>query len=669
MYFINITERSIYIMSIMTRSEFILKYTDGLNEQQMEAVQTIKGPVLLLAVPGSGKTTVLVHRLAYMIFCEDISPEQILTLTYTVAATKDMKERFGKIFGEEYAKLLEFRTINGICAKIIQEYGEKIGKQAFSLITDENSTGRVLAEILRNNLSEFPTESDIRNAKTLITYCKNMMLDQKEISALGEKEGIPLFSIYEEYNSYLRKNSLMDYDDQMVYAFRMLKNDPALLEQYRRRYVYICVDEAQDTSRIQHEIIGLLAGKNGNLFMVGDEDQSIYGFRAAYPQSLLEFEHNHKNAKVLVMHYNYRCNGNIVDAADRLIQRNRYRHQKQMRAVKRIGDEISYPRLQSRAGQYDYLLKIAQSCDCQTAVLYRDHESILPLIDRLERKGVPYRMKGTDMSFFTHRVVTDITNILLFAMNPYDTELFMQIFYKCKTYLKRDQAELLCSISIQKNIPVLDGVEYMEDIHGMVKGNCKSLRTNLLKMRKEDPGKALFRIQNPIGYGEYMERNSLDFNKFFVLKMLATKENSIGSFLERLSVLRQMLRQREENRECNFILSTIHSSKGLEYERVFLIDVCDGVFPGREALAAERLSGKNSKELEEERRLFYVGITRAKEKLYIFQMERESSRFLKEMKEKEAGRQIQVKVKKNVIGSASKKGNKAEGSKGCWHEK
>ena len=332
----------------MTDPEFIEKYSANLNTQQLEAVRTIDGPVLLLAVPGSGKTTVLVNRLGYMLYVKNIPSENILTLTYTVAATKDMSERFERLFGRDYASSLEFRTINGICAKIISHYGRLIGKTSFDLVTDEKDTGKMLTDIYVKYMEEYPTESDIKAVRTLITYCKNMCLTETEIKELGEDENLKLFEIFDAYNKSLRAGSLMDYDDQMTYAYRMLKSSPDLLEFYRNKYRYICVDEAQDTSKIQHMIIALLAGENGNLFMVGDEDQSIYGFRAAYPEALLNFEKDHKGAKVLVMDQNYRSNANIVALSDKFIQKNFNRHEKHMHATRDAASEVGIVTLSSR---------------------------------------------------------------------------------------------------------------------------------------------------------------------------------------------------------------------------------------------------------------------------------------------------------------------------------
>lgn len=288
-------------MKEMSWEAFERQFPVQLNEQQKQAVKSVDGPILLLAVPGSGKTTVLVTRLGYMIFCKGIAPEKILTVTYTVAATKDMSGRFASYFGEELAERLEFRTINGICAKIIQYYSRSVGKSAFELVQDEKIILHFLIEIYQETEHSYPTESDLKNVRTLITYIKNMMLTEEEIRHLEEKEELKLLEIYQAYCVKMRKEGLMDYDDQMVYAYNMLRKFPDLLAYFQRLYPYICVDEAQDTSRIQHAIIKLLASGTEQLFMVGDEDQSIYGFRAAYPKALLATVYKGNIIKNLIM--------------------------------------------------------------------------------------------------------------------------------------------------------------------------------------------------------------------------------------------------------------------------------------------------------------------------------------------------------------------------------
>ena len=633
----------------MTDQEFIDKYGSQLNTQQVEAVRATEGPVLLLAVPGSGKTTVLVNRLGYMLYVKEIDPANILTLTYTVAATRDMADRFTALFGEDISGRLEFRTINGICAKIIAHYGKLIGKTSFELITDEKISGKLLTDIYVKIMKDYPTESDIKAVRTLITYCKNMMLEPKEIKELGENEGIELLDIYESYNRELRARSLMDYDDQMIYAYRMLKGSKDLLEFYRDKYRYICVDEAQDTSKVQHMIIALLSGDKGNLFMVGDEDQSIYGFRAAYPDALLHFEKEHKGAKVLIMDKNYRSNAKIVETADRFIQKNFSRHEKHMCATREAESDISFISLSTRESQYKYLLEMAKDVKTQTAVLYRDNESILPLVDLLLRENVPYRIKNADMAFFTHRVVVDAVNILKFCLNPSDPELFMRIYFKFQTFLRKPDAEAMCRIADDRHIGILDAAEYV-DIDKHVLGNVRALRTHFRNMATESTYKAINRIDRFMGYGDYLRDNNIDDNKLFILKMLSKNEPTIEGFLGRLEELRQILTDGEINYKSKLILSTIHSSKGLEYDTVYLMDVINGVFPSK-IISFKSASPKEKRDYEEERRIFYVGITRAKDKLCIFKYGDESSIFVSEInpEEKPAKKEKVKRKKENVL--------------------
>lgn len=628
-----VSEEMVSEKEIMTDKEFIDKYGQKLNNEQIAAVRAVEGFVLLLAVPGSGKTTVLINRLGYMLYVKGIRPENILTLTYTVAATKDMARRFEEVFGRASSNLLEFRTINGICYEIIREYGRRIGKKPFDLITDDKLSGKILTDIYIDVMDEYPTESDIKNVRTLITYCKNMLLTEEEIKKRGEDEGLDLFKIYDRYNAELKARSLMDYDDQMIYAYRMLKSSSEMLSFFKNRYKYICVDEAQDTSKSQHMIISLLAGENGNLFMVGDEDQSIYGFRAAYPDALLNFEKDHRGARVLVMNKNYRSNAKIVETADLFIQKNFNRHNKHMCAEREASSEINYVTLKSRDSQYKYLFEMAGASDSGLAILYRDNESVIPLIDLLEREDFSYRIKSTDMSFFSNRVVVDIANILKFALNPSDPALFMNIYFKFQTYLRKPDAEKMIYIADRKHIGILDAAESI-DLNGRVLGNVRSLRTHFRNMAMEPPVKALNRIDKYMGYGDYLKDNNIATNKLFILKMLAKKEKTIPGFLERLDLLRKILTEKREDYTAKLILSTIHSSKGLEYDNVVLMDVINGVFPGKMIKNFKSATPQEKRDYEEERRIFYVGITRAKDNLTILKYDDAPSVFTGELSPK-----------------------------------
>lgn len=622
----------------MEWKEFETTFSVKLNQQQKEAVQSTKGPVLLLAVPGSGKTTVLVTRLGYMIYCKNIPPESILTVTYTVAATKDMSERFAVHFGEDMAKRLEFRTINGICARIIQYYGRRIGKTPFELVKDEKATTGMLIRICQDHGMGYPTESDLKNVRTLITYIKNMMLNEEELQKLEEESDIRIAGIYREYCRQMREQKLMDYDDQMLYAYNILRKDLGVLAYFQNRYPYICVDEAQDTSKIQHAIIALLAAGTGNLFMVGDEDQSIYGFRAAYPEALLSFEKKHSGAKVLLMEENFRSNAKIVEAADKFIQKNTLRHEKHMRAARGAGADIREISLKSRKAQYVYLMKAAQECTTgmagmsgseehrgradasvtETAVLYRDNECAIPLIDLLERKNIPYRMRNADLSFFTHRTVLDVQNIIRFAMDPKDTELFMQIYYRLKLFFNKKDALRYAQISQEKDMEVLDAALKYGNLEKYQEDNIRNLKRQMVRILNMPGDEAVNQILTYMGYQDYLKKMGMNANKLETVKLIGSRVESPGKLLERLEELRTIIQEKVSDKDCPFILSTMHASKGLEYDTVYLLDVMDGILPEK-VLANPRTASKEELETyEEERRLFYVGVTRAKNQLNVF---------------------------------------------------
>ncbi len=625
-------DSQINIKRSMEWKEFETTFSVKLNQQQKEAVQSTKGPVLLLAVPGSGKTTVLVTRLGYMIYCRNIPPESILTVTYTVAATKDMSERFAVRFGEDMAKRLEFRTINGICAMIIQYYGRRIGKTPFELVKDEKATTGMLIKICQDHGMGYPTESDLKNVRTLITYIKNMMLNEEELQKLEEESDIRIAGIYREYCRQMREQKLM------LYAYNILRKDPGVLAYFQNRYPYICVDEAQDTSKIQHAIIALLAAGTGNLFMVGDEDQSIYGFRAAYPEALLSFEKKHSGAKVLLMEENFRSNAKIVEAADKFIQKNTLRHEKHMRAAREAGADIREISLKSRKAQYVYLMKAAQECTTgmagmsgseehrgradasvtETAVLYRDNECAIPLIDLLERKNIPYRMRNADLSFFTHRTVLDVQNIIRFAMDPKDTELFMQIYYRLKLFFNKKDALRYAQISQEKDMEVLDAALKYGNLEKYQEDNIRNLKRQMVRILNMPGDEAVNQILTYMGYQDYLKKMGMNANKLETVKLIGSRVESPEKLLERLEELRTIIQEKVSDKDCPFILSTMHASKGLEYDTVYLLDVMDGILPEK-VLANPRTASKEELETyEEERRLFYVGVTRAKNQLNVF---------------------------------------------------
>lgn len=600
----------------MDYKEFQQQFNINLNAQQEAAIQTVNGPILLLAVPGSGKTTVLVARLGYMLYCCGIHACKILTMTYTKAATKDMQSRFSSVFGDKFVNALEFRTINGVSARIIQYYERAKNRTAFQLVS-EKTLDPLIGDIYRRVTSNFAVERDIKAVKTLLTYVKNMCFSEAEMEDL-DFDDFDFPAIYREYRRILRENGWMDYNDQMLYAYQILRQYPDIRHHFQTSYHYLCVDEAQDTSKIQHLLIQLLAQGHKNLFMVGDEDQSIYGFRAAYPAGLLEFETVYSGASVLFMEKNYRSTKQIIMQADRIIKKNKNRHPKRMLPHRGDGKPIEQLIVYDRNAQYSYLSKVAENCHQETAVLYRDNDSALPIIDMLSRKGIPYRCRQIESSFFNHYIVRDITDIMRFASDQTDGERFLRIYYKFSAGFSKAAAT-----AAVENYPKFQGslLQSLQEIDGLSQWSrtqAKDLQTQLDALSNESPEQAIKRILYSMGYGNYLKERNADQNKLGILLSLAANETSSDQFIARLNTLCDLVKNGSTDADCNFILSTIHSSKGLEYDRVILLDVLDGILP-RVAISNEKTMSPDDLDLlEAERRLFYVAITRAKEELSLF---------------------------------------------------
>ena len=511
---------------------------------------------------------------------------------------------------------LEFRTINGVCSRIIRLYERMLGRKAFELLDDPRQQRAILAELCREQSQEYISESTLNAIETAITYAKNQMLKEDELEKI-DVEGIDFPPLFKAYCNTLRKMQLMDYDDQMVYALRILQQHSSVLKAVQDSYEYFCVDEAQDSSKIQHRIIQLLSSKSRNLFMVGDEDQSIYGFRAAYPQALTEFEKLYPEAKLLYMEQNYRSSKDIVAAADKFIQENKKRHPKHMHATRPAFKAPREIAVFDRHNQYRYICKIAADCVNQTAVLYRDNDSALPLIDMMERQGIAYRCRQLNTAFFTNRIVRDISDIIHLALEPYNRECFMNVYYKLGAGINKRIALEASQNASREGRSIFSYISYMPSASGWTKKQCRALDTHMQNLRRESGDRAVYRIVHFMGYGEYLERSGLDGSRLAILEALGASEPTPLRLLERLDELKEIVEKGSQaGPDCPFILSTIHSSKGLEYDRVILMDVLDGVFPA--LLPGSDASQEEKDSYEEERRLFYVAMTRAKNELSIF---------------------------------------------------
>lgn len=596
----------------MTFLQFKEKYGLLLTDQQEKAVLRTDGHTLLLAVPGSGKTTVIVSRLGYMMECLGIPHTSILTLTYNVASCRDMKERYISLFGN--VNVPQFRTIHGICALIIMEYERVLGRESFDLVDDETSMNDILTEIYTEAYGKHPDTGSISDLKRMVGYVRNMMMTDDKANEYSE-DG-KLGQIMAQYRETKKHMCIMDYDDQLEYAYTILRKYPQIREMFRTRYRYINVDEAQDTSKLQHEIINLLTDKN--LFMVGDEDQSIYGFRAAYPAALMDFDKRYTDAQVLLMERNFRSTKKIIEGASKLISRNTERREKNMFTENDIGEDIAFVSFSNYTDQFGYLQRIcrdALKCEESTAILFRNNESAIPLIDILDRKGIKYRYRENDCTFFTNTVVCDMLLMLSYCEEPDNKEIFMQIATRLGCGLTLKTARQICDRSQMNGTSVYD--EFKRYIHAETDkaDPAYTLFYEIEHYRHRSTAESICKLHTDTCFGRFLDYRSADKLKIAVLTMLARNCDSYDAFLDRLEYIRSIIISGKDPGVQCISLSTMHSSKGLEYDNVYIIDVKEGTLPGIPSNSSGLHDLKSF--TEEERRLFYVAVTRAKKKLTI----------------------------------------------------
>ena len=599
---------------------FKKRYNINLDAQQERAVETVDGANLVLAVPGSGKTTTLIARIGYMVNCKGISPREILALTYTTSAAADMKKRYTAKFGNN--DFVQFRTINSLATQIVRDYD-----RYYSVVSNADRSKKI-KEIYREFYPyEFPTDNDVKVAQTTISYIKNMMLNDEEIAQLVIW-GKSATEVYSKYSSWLQMTGMIDFDDQLVKACNILKTDSRALENLYKQYKYLCVDEAQDTSKIQYEIIKILSVRTNNIFMVGDEDQSIYRFRAAYPKALLNFKQEYPNPFILQLETNYRSTDDIVDMAATFIAKNSERYPKKMKGVRGKGNKPAAIAVSDRIEQYENVVNKLISSNLQTAVLYRDNACVLPIADRLLKKGIPfYIRKPEEILFFHEHIVNDIRAFLKLALNDRDTESFKQIYYKCGAYIKKTEIKGICGKVYYEKKSIYEALFAWYTYGSRNDGDkAEAFERKIKPMSGMRPIDAIRHILDN-GYASYLNEKGSGIGHVEILMSLAQEDDTIQSFFEHLDRLENQLKQMKP-RDNSIILSTVHSSKGLEYDTVYLIDVFDGMFP---AISTKGTEQDRIEELQEERRLFYVAMTRAKNNLYFYRIMDKASSFMDEL--------------------------------------
>lgn len=617
-----------------------------LTPQQQEIVCTTKGPLCAIAVPGSGKTLTYVVRIAYLILVKKVAPERILALTFSRAAARDMEERFLTLFGDMVEGAVHFSTIHSFALGVVRRYKEKTGL-SFHILEGENAPEnkfRILKDIYRHINQALPSEEKVEELANAVGFVKNMLIKPDNEAGLRKCSfDIENFvEIYKEYEKYKEENRYMDYDDMLVKALDILKNDKDLLEEYQKKYAYIQLDEGQDTSKIQHEIVKLLARPDNNLLLVGDDDQSIYRFRAAFPEEMLNFQKTYPNAKILYMEENFRSTRNIVETAGKFIETNRIRYKKKVFTRNGEGDSVKIVRLNNDKDQYSYLIrKLKHRNDLsETAILYRNNISAIGLVEQLEREGIPFRIRDYKNHFFSHWVVQDILAFLNLALDDRDIESFSRIYNK-GLYVSNEMLQFVQQGN--PSIPVFDRlIDFPYFQHGFQKDHMIRMKWDFYTLAKKPPLKAISFIEEDLGYKKYLQSTSKNAGVSYEnakgvlanLKLIAEGCPTIEGFKERLVYLDDLMKQSRFNEQA-VVLSTIHSSKGLEWDNVYMIDLINGQFPTKSSL--EKYQEGDPRELEEERRLFYVGMTRARKELKLLTVslkhnERiEASMFVKEV--------------------------------------
>ncbi len=608
------------------------------NHQQRMAVEHVDHPCLVLAGPGSGKTTVITHRTKKLIEEEGISPSNILVITFTKAAAMEMQQRFLQLMGGKRLPV-SFGTFHAVYFQILKY---AYNYRAENIIREEKKY-----EILRNIVHK--TELDISdenefvaNLISEISNVKGEMLDVAYYYSKNCPEEV-FKKIFREYNDTLIRANLIDFDDMLVMCYELLTKRKDILKLWQDKYRYILIDEFQDINRVQYEVIRLLAKPQDNLFIVGDDDQSIYRFRGARPEIMLNFEKDYPEAKKIILDTNYRSTPEIVAAAGKLIRNNKKRFEKQIRAERENGSKPVILPFDNVYKECNYILEeieqlIAKGLTYQDmAVLYRTNTNPRTLLEKLMEHNIPFCMKDVIPNLYDHFIAKDIIAYINAAVDFREKGVMkrgdmLRLINRPKRYISRD-------VFPRAEVNLEDVKRFYQD-KGYVLERISKLEYDLAMIRNMNPYAAIQYIRHGIGYEEYLTeyaeyRRMKPEELYDVLEELSEAAKPYKTYQEWFKKieeygeeLKKQARERQEKKD-GITLATMHSSKGLEYRAVFIIDANETITPHKKALLPE--------DIEEERRLFYVAVTRAKDWLYIchcrerYGKETDVSRFVEEM--------------------------------------
>ena len=602
----------------------------GLNDKQYEAVVNTEGPCLVIAGAGSGKTKVLTHKIAYLLQEKNVAPWNILAITFTNKAANEMKERVALLVGEQ-AKDLWMGTFHSICVKILRNHIDRIGFEKSFIIFDTSDQRNLIKRCIKEMNLDDKMFSD-RSVQTEISNAKNEMLepDQYSLRAKGDFRKEKIAEIYEKYQKYLKENNAIDFDDIINFTIKILNENPDLKEYYSNKFQYVLVDEYQDTNKAQFTLVKQFAENNGNITVVGDNDQGIYSFRGADISNILNFERDFKGTKIIKLEQNYRCTGNILKVANSVIKNNETKYEKKLWTENEVGN---LPQLYTASDEYDEGRFIVEQIEhlkrqeglkySDFAVLYRMNTQSRAIEQILSREGIPYKVVG-GLKFFERKEIKDIISYLRLIQNPMDNLSLIRIINEPKRGIGKTSLDKIQDIAIENETSMYEIIKNA-DTYGLnrVFLNSRGFINTIEELRaKKDDILVSELIKLVLKKTEYMdtlkqektieaENRIENLEEFLTVAMEFEKEevdNSLINFLEGMTLSSDI--DNVDDTQESVTLMTLHSAKGLEFPVVFLVGMEEGIFPGYKSIGEESA-------LEEERRLCYVGITRAKQNLYL----------------------------------------------------
>ena len=606
----------------------MMNYLEKLNEVQRKAAIHVEGSLLILAGAGSGKTATMTTRIAYMIEGEGISPYEILAVTFTNKAAREMRERVEALIGSGLNMWI--LTFHSACLRILRRYAEFIGYTKDFTIYDTSDQKAVIKKCL-NALDINDKDFKPNAVLSVISSAKEKAMDSSRFAREAEGYRKQIYAkLYREYEAALRKNNAMDFDDLIWKTVQLFEENKEILEQYQDRFKYIMVDEYQDTNYLQYKLIKLLAGKYKNICVVGDDDQCIYQWRGADISNILNFEKDFSNTEVIKLEQNYRSTGNILKAAYSVISNNSERKEKKLFTQSGDGALLTYRRLENERDEARFIadkiryLKNGKNYK-HFAVLYRTNAQSRSFEDAFRYEGIPYRVLG-GMKFYDRKEVKDMISYMRLVLNPMDDLALTRIINEPKRGIGQKTLDKLTMLAVQRNTSLYEVLADDEIAAGLgakaSRGIAVLIRlliechVHMYDMKVSD---IYDRILSDSGYADALEaagtveaegrlENLLEFKSAIIDAEKLNEELSLAEFLEQIALVTDV--DSHDPDDDSVVLMTLHSAKGLEFPVVFMPGLEDGLFPGWRSM-------ESSEGLEEERRLCYVGITRAKEKLFM----------------------------------------------------